>query len=341
MRRANLVLALLLLSILFVQPLLAGGQEEAEVTEEGVPIFTVGLSWNERLHALIQAWEDYMKQYAEEYGAENGVMFKWVVTVADSDPSQQASNIEDLLNQRVDAVVARPHDAAAIGASIRAAEEAGIPFITFDRVSSNREPTAHVGADSFTQAVTTAEEFADLLEANGVEGKCIELMGDLRDVNAVNRSDGWHKVEDERGVWETVIQVPTEWNPEKFRSGTANALQAHPEANCMFIASDFAFSAVKAALEDAGRYHPRGEEGHMWIAAQDVNPQGYEAMANGYIDVATTYDAYFHAVELVEVLGKLAKGEELQKDEYLVPGRVATPDNVDEMEYLWARDYTD
>ena len=148
-------------------------------------------------------------------------------------------------------------------------------------------------------------------------------------------------VEDARGVWETVVQIPTEWNPEKFLSGATNALEAHPDANCMFVASDFAFEGVITALENARKLYPSGEEGHIWIAAQDVNPQGYDAMLNGYIDVATTYDAYFHAVELVHTAVRLAEGDPIGATKILVPGRVATVDTVADMEYIWARDYED
>lgn len=303
--------------------------------------FVVGLSWNEKMHALIQAWEDYMKQYSKEYGKEHGIEFEWIVNVADSDPAQQASNIEDLINQGVDVVISRAHDAAAIGASVRAAHEAGIPFVTFDRECSTETPDAHVGGDTYTQAITTAVYFAGLLKGKGIKPKVIELQGDLRDLNAVYRTNAWKLVEEELGQWETVIQVPTEWNPEKFRSGTATALRAHPEANAMFVASDFCFSAVEAALKEAGRLAPPGEEGHMWIAAQDINPHGYEATVKGYIDVATTYDAYFHAVEAVKVLGKIAAGEDLKGQRFLVAGRVATPDNVEKLPHMWARDYRD
>ncbi|NDJ62107.1 MAG: sugar ABC transporter substrate-binding protein, partial [Chloroflexi bacterium] len=176
----------------------------------------------------------------------------------------------------------------------------------FDRASAVVPPNAHVGADSYNQAITTAEAFAALLAENGVTGQCIELQGALTDINAVNRSQGWQDVEATTDVYTTLVQVPTEWNPELFRSGTANALQANPDANCMFVASDFAFSAVQSALEAADRWAPAGEEGHMWIAAQDLNPQGLEAMEGGYIDVATTYDAFFHAIEAVNAIGALA-----------------------------------
>jgi ABC-type sugar transport system substrate-binding protein len=300
----------------------------------------VGLAWNEKIHSLIQAWQDYMQQYGEEYGVKNNVKFEWIINVADGDPARQAANIEDLINQKVDVIIARAHDAAAICASVRAAEEAGIPFITFDRQASGCKPTTHIGADSYNQAISTAEEFVTILQTAGVEGKCIELQGDLLDMNAVFRSRGWQEVEEKAGAWETVVQVPTEWKAEKFKSGLVNALQAHPEANCLFIASDFAFSSVQSALEDAGRLFPTGDPNHVWIAAQDVNPQGYDAMVAGYVDVATTYDAYFHSVEAVNAIGRLVSGDILQPA-YLVPGRVATPLTLPDMDYIWARDYED
>jgi len=334
MKKIVSFLLISLLVFIFVETQVIGAQEEVKKV-------VVGLSWNEKLHALIQAWEDYMKQYGEEYGKENGIQFEWVVTVADSDPVQQASNIENLVAQGVDIIVARPHDAAAIGASIRAAREAGISFVTFDRESSTEVPDAHVGADSYTQGYTTALYFAGLLKGAGVEGKVIEVMGDLRDMNAVYRSQGWHAVEDEVKAWKTIAQVPTEWDPEKFYTGVKNALQANPEANALFVHSDFAFSAVEKALSELGRLAPTGDPKHIWIATQDINPQGYEAMLKGYIDVATTYDAYFHAVELVKVLTRIAKGEKLGGQKFLVPGRIATPDNVKDMPNLWARDYKD
>jgi ABC-type sugar transport system substrate-binding protein len=330
MNKKYLLLIVVLLSIV-----LSGAAQAQEART-----ITIGLSWNERIQSLVQAWQDYMQAYANEFGAKWNVTFEWVVNVADSDPVRQNSNIQDLITQGVDVIVARPADSEAIGAAITAAQEAGIPFITFDRRSSSVQPTSHVGADSLNQAISTGEAFAALLAENGVQGQCIELQGDLVDTNAVFRSQGWNQVAASSGQYSNLVQVPTEWNPELFRSGLANALAAYPEANCIFVASDFAFNSVRAALEEVNRYFPAGEEGHVWIAAQDVNPQGYEAMLGGYIDVATTYDAYFHSVELVNVAVRAATGDIVQP-QYLVPGRVATPALLPDMEFIWARDYSD
>lgn len=308
-----------------------------EATAPAAGSFKVGLSWNEKNLALVQAWQDYMQDLAEEEGLD----IEWVINVADNDPSRQASNIEDLINQEVDVIVARAEDSSAIGASIRAADAAGIPFITFDRASSTDEPTAHVGGDSYDQALTTGTELANILTAAGVQGQCIELQGALTDVNALNRSKGFADADAASDAFEIITQVPTEWNPELFLSGATNALRANPNANCMIIASDFTLVSVQSALEGADKWAPTGDANHVWFATQDVFPDAYAAMKNGYIDVGTTYDAYAHSQELVRVLGALIAGTDpgCGPDGCLAKGRVATPATVDSLENLWSRDY--
>src|SRR5580700_2554216 len=89
--------------------------------------FVVGLSWDTK-DTLVQAWEDYFQSESKTMGDAAGVHFKWIINVANNDPAQQAANIEDLINQNVDVIVARAKDGAAIGASVRAAKAANIPF---------------------------------------------------------------------------------------------------------------------------------------------------------------------------------------------------------------------
>lgn len=300
----------------------------------------VCVSWNEKVHSLIQAWQDYFQAYGETYGPENGVKFEWIINVANGDATQQANNIQDCINQKVDVIVARAQDAGTIGASIEAAKAANIPFITLDRTSTSGDPTTHVGEDSYLQAETTATAFAQLLKDNNVEGKCIEVQGDLLDSNAVARHNAWKDVEAKTGAWTTIAEVPTEWKAEKFYSGTLNALQAHPEANCLYVASDFAFSSVENALQAVGKLAPTGDANHIWVAAEDVNPQGYEAMLKKFIDVGTTWEAYDVSVKLVETIVKIVKGETVDAKS-LIAGRLATPATVDSLEHLYAKEYKD
>jgi ribose transport system substrate-binding protein len=302
---------------------------------------TIGFSWNSVTQPLERAWEDYMISESEIQGNAAGVKVNWIFNVADGDPSRQANNIEDLITQGVNIVSARAEDAGAINASIRAAKAAGIPFITFDRKSASVAPTAHVGGDSYDQALTTGAAFADLLGSKGITGKCIELQGALTDINAVQRTKGWSEIVKARAEVSTLTQVPTEWNPELFRSGMANALRANPEANCAFIASDFAITAVQAALEEADKWYPSGHPKHFWLATQDVLPGAVPLMEGGYIDVSTSYDAFAHSQELVRVAIAIHKGEDpgCSADGCLAKGRVVTPATIGTIQNLWSKTY--
>ncbi|MCF7942919.1 MAG: sugar ABC transporter substrate-binding protein [Spirochaetia bacterium] len=317
----------------------AGAQQEVDDGK-----YVVGVSWDEKSIPLIQAWEDYMIAEAEKTGSAIGLDYEFIINVADLDPTRQASNIEDLIQQDVDVILARAKDGAAIGSSIRAAHDADIPFVVFDRKSLTAEQgDAYVGGDSYRQGRSTAEALADLLQKQGIQGKCIEVMGDLKDNNAVLRSVALNEVAVETGALQVVTQVPTEWDPQKFLSGITNALQAYPDANCIFLASDFAWSAVQAALETHDRYKKIGEAGHILTATCDLFPDALIAMENGYIDVSTTWDAYLHAKALVEVLNKIGTNAPLTYGEegFLVPGRVVYPETLAEMENVWSRDYAD
>ncbi len=183
--------------------------------------------------------------------------------------------------------------------------------------------------------------FAAYLKGIGVKAKVIELHGDLKDQNAIDFHDGWDKAEKEFRQWETVVSIPTEWKPEKYESGLTNALQSHPEADAIYIHSDFAMDAVRAALEKAGKWKKQGEPGKMHIYSNVAATAALPAIRQGYIDVTGVWDAYFHAVKAVEVAVQLLKGEKMDGAMYKVPGGVVTPQTVDTLEKLWSRDYAE
>lgn len=308
--------------------------------QAGEPL-KVGFSLDTKESSLQTAWVSFLEQEAKAQGGAAGYDIKWTINVANADPARQAANIDDLITAGVDVIIARAFDSGAIGTSIKAVKDAGIPFITFDRGSTSGKPTAHVGGDSYAQARTTGLAFAEILKKAGVKGKCIEMQGMLTDINAVNRSKAWNEVAKETGQFETIVQVPTEWNPELFLSGLTNALTAKPDANCVFAASDFAFPSIQAALEKAGRWAPTGQPKHMWLATNDLMSAAVKPMEDGYIDVSTTWDAYLQAKEAVRVIIALKKGEDPKcgPDGCLAAGRKVTPATIKQTENLWSRDF--
>jgi ABC-type sugar transport system substrate-binding protein len=63
-------------------------------------------------------------------------------------------------------------------------------------------------------------------------------------------------------------------------------------------------------------------------------------MKKKYIDVGTTWEAWDVAVMLDQVIVKLAKGEPVDAQS-LITGRLATPENVESLEHLYAKEYSD
>ena len=119
-------------------------------------------------------------------------------------------------------------------------------------------------------------------------GKCIEPGRSARQTRSIVQ---WlADVEAARGAWETVVQIPTEWNPEKFLSGTANALEAHPKRTACLL------RFRRRDRSKRGKLHPPARKATSGSPLR-TSTRRVTAMMNGYIDVATTYDAYFHAVE--------------------------------------------
>jgi ABC-type sugar transport system substrate-binding protein len=179
-----------------------------------------------------------------------------------------------------------------------------------------------------------------MLAAHSVKGVCIEVQGSLADINAINRTNEFKKIED-KGDLKIVARIPSEWNPEKVLSGLNDALRAHPEANCLLLASDWAIDAVQAALEKVDKWYPTGNPKHMWIASCDLLTSAVKAMENGYIDVSVTWDAQAHAKEAVRVLMLIAQGKDpmCPKEGCLAKGTMVTPATVKSMTDYWARKY--
>ena len=334
-----------ILSLMLLLTACGGSKSEEKSKKDAskgdTPTIRVGVSWHEMQSVNVTVWGEYMKKFGEEKGPEYGVNFEWIEVVGDATPVQEASNIQDLIDQQVDIMVVWCNNAETIGESIQKAQDAGIKVVTLDHQDAGKIADAHVGQDTLDQSIVASEALADILEKDGVkDAKAIELFGSLGDPNSVNRSEGWKQVEEERKLWTTVTTVPTEWKTENFKSGLSNALAANPDAEVLYIASDFAFSAVQSALEEAGRWKKRGEEGHMYICTQDVLPQAYEAFVAGYIDSGVPFDNIAHAEKVVEVVADLYLGNPVEKENW-VKSPAVTADNIETEASVWARDYLD
>jgi inositol transport system substrate-binding protein len=292
--------SLLTVSVLATLPLACGGGRPAA---RGGP--TIGVAF-ETLQT--EFWVAALDAFEAEIEKRGGTM---VQAIADGDANRQLDQVRSFIARRVDGIVLVPKDAKACLPIIRAANTAGIPIVLFNRPPEKSElRSTAVVADNFALTKETVAYLVSEARKGGRKAKAIVLIGDLGDINAVGRRDGFDAaVAEAGGAVEVVARVPTEWNQEKAQAGLVNALQAHPDVDLVFASSDFLFPSVVSALQGAGRYRKVGEPGHVVLGGFDGDATAYRMLSEGYLDATGVQDVFFEARASIDALLDMKAGK--------------------------------
>lgn len=206
---------------------------------------TLGLS----LSTLNNPFFVTLRDGAEAAASEAGI--ELVVVDAQDDPAQEATNIEDLIQRGVGALLINPTDADAIVPSIQKANEAGIPVFTVDRGAAGGEVVSHIASDNVAGGRLAGEFLCNAL--NG-EGQVVELEGIAGTSAARDRGQGFNDyMTNECPDVEIVAQQTANFNRAEGLSVFENILQAQPEIDGVFAHNDEMILGAIEAAEAAGR----------------------------------------------------------------------------------------
>lgn len=253
--------------------------------------------------------------------------------VADGDTARQFDQVKNFINRRVDGILIVPKDGKTVIPMIRAANGANIPVVLYNRPAdaTDARHTA-VAPDNFAITRDTVNHLVTLARRTGRKQKAMILMGDLSDVNALGRRDGFEAAVREAGdAVEVVSRVPTDWNQEKALAGVQGAMQAHPDIGLIFTSSDFMFPSIKSVLSQLGKWRRHTEPGHVILGGFDGDATAYQLLVEGYVDATGVQDVYWEAEQSLQVLQDAKAGKP-------VPARIddkgfaITQDNLKELE---------
>lgn len=256
----------------------------------------------------------------------------YLEAVANSDANRQFEQVNNFISRGVDGIVIAPKDAHTIIPIIKAANRANIPIAIYNRLPAKNKGTfTTVVADNYEITRSTVRFMCDQAKATGKKYKAMILIGDLGDINAVNRRKGFNDaIAEYPEVIELVAEVPTEWNQEKALAGVTNALQAQPDINFIFTSSDFLFPSLVSALKNAGKYHIIGHEKHVLLGGFDGDATAYKMLVDGYLDADGVQDVYYECAAAVQSIIKRINGEQVE-DIIVDPGFVIHQDNLKTM----------
>jgi ABC-type sugar transport system substrate-binding protein len=309
----------------------SGSPETASGGSSPEKQLTVGVSF-ETLQT--EFWVAALDAFKAELNRRN---IKMIQAIADGDANRQQEQVRNFITRKVDGIVLVPKDAKTCLPIIRAANEANIPIVLFNRPPDKSDAkSVAVVADNFGLTKETVAYMIGEAKKTGKRHQAMLLVGDLGDINAVGRRDGFEAAAKEAAeTIEVVARVPTEWNQEKAQAGVVNALQANPQISFIFSSSDFLFPSIVSALTSTGKYKKTGEPGHVILGGFDGDATAYQMLAAGYLDATGVQDVYFEVEASIKAILDLRAGKPVEatiKD----PGFVINQSNLkDKSPRMW------
>lgn len=317
---------------------------ENEGTEEAGKTLKIGVSWSQYNDALYYSWGEGLEKAMNDTCKDHGYdSVEFVNVVAENDASKQANDISDLITQDCDAIITYAFDNQAIASSIEEAHKAEIPIILWDRdqaEGSSPEADLYVGLDTYKQAYEAGKAFFQkMIDAGEEPTEIISIIGATNDNNALNRQKGFEDAAAEFDL-EITQTVPSDWDSEKALTGFTAAWQAHPNSNCVLIASDFIVTAVQTVLESNDAWYPQGEEDHVWICSQDGYPTGVKFMQDGYMDMSGMYNVDGMCENFANSVYDLIEGTYEGEQKLYTEPMVVDAADMESLE-LWGANYMD
>jgi inositol transport system substrate-binding protein len=268
----------------------------------------------------------------------NGKGWKVIQHNSQADANRQLEQIRDCISQKVDGIIIIPQDGQSVITMIGLANRANIPIGVFNRppAESNTNKNIQVVANNEAIAQSTVEYLAEQAEkqqaATGKKVKPLIMVGDLGDPNAVGRKKGFDTViAANPAVFDEPVEVATKWDAETGRSGLQSAMQANPDVGMIFTSSDFLYPQIRSVLEAAGKWKPRGTDGHMLLAGLDGDSGACGLMREGYVDATGVQNLFFEAEAIVKAVSDAIDAGDGQPDQDIDDkGFALTQDNFAE-----------
>ncbi len=189
---------------------------------------------------------------AAEAEAENYEDVELRVAEGTNDVNLQISQIEQFINDGVDAIVLLPFDGGALTDVATRAMEAGIPVINVDReFSSPFASRATVLGDNYGMGVSAGTYICEQL-GDDPDAVVAEIAGIDSLPLTQDRSQGFADALEGCGL-EVSNRVAADFTVQGGEQAAANLLQAAPEIDAIWNHDDDQGVGVMAAIENAGR----------------------------------------------------------------------------------------
>ena len=221
------------------------------------------------------------------------------------------------LSKKPSVLIIDPVSSASGGSIVTQANSAGVPVVAFDRMPEGGNLKAFIGYDAIQAGKNGAKALG---EAVGGKGKVIEIQGIMGTSVAQERSKGFQEgIKAFPGI-KVVATQAAGFDRGKALDVMTNVLQSNRDIQGIYAANDEMALGVIAALKAAGL------SGKVKVVGNDGIADAVKALKDGTLYATNAESPFSLGSEVMDLAGKVAKGEKVEKNKVLQGFLVKTAD---------------
>ncbi|MET0748849.1 MAG: ABC transporter substrate-binding protein [Rhizobium sp.] len=229
----------------------------------------IGMTFQELNNPYFVSMQEALNQAAKSIGADV------VVTDANHDVAKQISDIEDMLQQKIDILLLNPTDSAGVEAAVNEAKAAGVIVVAVDANASGPVDT-FVGSKNKDAGYQACQYLAKALNGQGE----VAILDGIAVVPILQRVEGCKQALAES----TGIKLVDTQNGRQDRSVALgvveNLIQSHPNLKGIFSVNDGGAMGALSAIQGSGK--------DIKLTSVDGAPEAVKAIADGTAFIETT-----------------------------------------------------
>ncbi|QND54741.1 ABC transporter substrate-binding protein (plasmid) [Phyllobacterium sp. 628] len=229
----------------------------------------IGMTFQELNNPYFVSMQEALKEAAASIGADV------VVTDAGHDVTKQISDVEDMLQQKIDILLLNPTDSAGIEAAVHAAKAAGVTVVAVD-ANANGPVDTFVGSKNRDAGYLSCKHLGQALNGNGE----VAILDGIPVIPILQRVEGCKAALAEF----TGIKLVDTQNGRQDRSVALgvveNMIQSHANLAGIFSVNDGGAMGALSAIQGSGR--------DIKLTSVDGAPEAVKAIADGTPFIETT-----------------------------------------------------
>jgi ABC-type sugar transport system substrate-binding protein len=307
------------LSVLMVTSVFAGGQK-AGGTSGGAKKFTIGVLSKNQADTFVKNISDAILARGRELQSEVNV----VIQDAEGDINKQIQQAEDMITQKVDAIVLIAVDYEGCAPIVDMALKAGIPIVGDNTTTTNTNLITYVGSDDVDAGKIQGEYLKSRLKPGA---RVVYLMGPIGISPQIFRKQGIEEAlfNDKSMNIQILDSQTANWKRDQAMTLTENWLtRFNGEIDAVICQNDdMALGALEAV-------EAKSLKDKIIVVGVDAIADALIAVKAGRLDATVFQDAAGQGRGGIDAALQLLKTGQKKIADVMIPFKAVTKDNVNQ-----------